>query len=395
MPLVRSPWSRLLPSFLIAMAATPAFAARWQFMGLQDGGSDKVYIDLNGTRELGGVRVISLMTVYPEPRVNIHGVLMDRHMEVAAVDCGRLGFVGLRMIGYLNDRTVASSPETTGWREKLAQSPHFARTAVDQQTLRIACSASPAAGQTAVAEAPWSSSTRIAPPPLPAVPTSRGGVSTGSGIFVNAQGYVLTAAHVVNGCRMVGVKSGGMTFQKAETEALDGKNDLALIRTRPGLGEPARFRSSARPVQLGEDVGVIGYPLTGILSNEPKATFGEVSSVAGLNNDYSLLQISAPIQPGNSGGPVFDGQGGVVGVVVSEISPAVMAKIGILPQNVNFAIRSELAQVFMTAHGVDFASATTGSRLEHQDLAAHGRRSTAQIVCVRAGASPQQTAQGG
>ena len=375
--------------------ASPALASRWRLLGAKDGTGDTVYIDLDAVRDLDGARIASLMTVYPEPRVNKQGVLLDRHMQVTAIDCARQGFMGLRTIGFLDNKAIGSSDETVGWREKLSRSPHTATTAMDQQILRVACSTEPAsASEAGRSDAPWARPSRPAvTPPPPDV--AKSAVSTGSGIFVNAQGYVLTAAHVVNGCHMIGVKSGGMTFQKAEPEAVDVKNDLALIRTRPGVGEPARFRTSARPILLGEDVGVIGYPLTGILSNEPKATFGEVSSVAGINNDYSLLQISAPIQPGKSGGPVFDGAGGVVGVVVSEISPALMAKVGILPQNVNFAIRSELAEVFMNAHGVDFSPMTRGARLEHQDLAAQGRRSTAQIVCIKAGAPVQQTAQGG
>jgi S1-C subfamily serine protease len=392
MALLRSARRGALSLALLAVCATPALADHWQLLGVKEDTGDKVYFDLDSTRVLSGIRVISLMTIYPEPRVNVHGVLLDRHMQVTAVDCAQQGFVGLRTIGFLQNKSVGSSEETTGWREKLAQSPHFAKTALDQQTLRMACSTDPAPTRIASAETPWAAASSARP--TPSVPAPKSNASTGSGIYVNAEGFILTAAHVVNGCSMIGVKSGGMSFIKAEAEAVDSKNDLALIRAKPGLGEPARFRTSAHPIQLGEDVGVIGYPLAGLLSNEPKATFGEVSSVAGINNDYTLLQISAPIQPGNSGGPVFDGDGAVVGVVVSEISPTLMARIGILPQNVNFAIRSEIAQIFMSAHGVAFLPQTRAVRLEHQDLAAQGRRSTAQIVCLKAAAAPvQRTAQ--
>jgi len=167
-------------------------------------------------------------------------------------------------------------------------------------------------------------------------------------------------------------------------DAVDPKNDLALLKIDPSLaaGKPAVFRRQSRPAKLGESIGVIGYPLTGILSTEPKATFGQINSVAGTNNDYTLLQISAPVQPGNSGGPVLDGSGLVIGVVVSEASMALVAIIGTVPQNVNFAIRGEFAQIFLTAHGVKFDTSGSQRRLETDEIAAAGEKSTVFIMCA-------------
>jgi hypothetical protein len=123
-------------------------------------------------------------------------------------------------------------------------------------------------------------------------------------------------------------------------------------------------------------------PLTGILSTEPKATFGQVNSVAGANNDYTLLQISAPVQPGNSGGPVFDASGLVIGVVVSQASMALSSITGSVPQNINFAIRGEFAQIFLTAHGVKFETGWGQRKLETDEIAAVGQRSTVLVACV-------------
>lgn len=138
----------------------------------------------------------------------------------------------------------------------------------------------------------------------------------------------------------------------------------------------------SEPARLGETVGVIGYPLTGLLSTEPKATFGQVNSVAGVNNDYTLLQISAPIQPGNSGGPALDEYGQVIGVVVSTASLAVAALTGNVPQNVNFAVRGEVAQIFMAARGI---KVLTGHRQQVQStetIAAEGLKSTVFVQCL-------------
>ncbi len=216
-------------------------------------------------------------------------------------------------------------------------------------------------------------------PPAQAQPKPK--FSTGSGIIVNDDGYILTNAHVVKSCKSIAVKPLNADAISAKLDAVDPKNDLALIKTTAGSGNPAQFRPQSNPARLGETVGVIGYPLTGFLSAEPKATFGQINSVAGAGNDYTLLQISAPIQPGNSGGPVLDASGNVIGIVVSQASLALVSKIGAIPQNVNFAIRGELAQIFMQAHGVRFKAGEHKKKLRTDELADAGQKSTVLIVC--------------
>ncbi len=211
---------------------------------------------------------------------------------------------------------------------------------------------------------------------------SRPKLSTGSGIVVNEEGYVLTDAHVIKSCKSIAVKPQNGDAQFAKLEAIDPKNDLALIKTTAGYGQPAQFRPQSNPVKLGETIGVIGYPLTGYLSTEPKATFGQINSVAGLGNDSTLLQISAPVQPGNSGGPVLDTSGNVVGIVVSQASLALISKTGSIPQNVNFAIRGELAQIFMQAHGVRFKVGDHKRELRTEEIADEGQKSTALVICA-------------
>lgn len=206
---------------------------------------------------------------------------------------------------------------------------------------------------------------------------------TGTGIIINNEGNILTNVHVVNGCKSITVKGYNATAISASIEALDPKNDLAILKTDTIFDEAAVFRPRSKPAKLGENIAVIGYPLTGILSTEPKATFGQVNSVAGINNDYTLLQISAPIQGGNSGGPVLDAAGNVVGIVVSQASLALVAITGAVPQNVNFAIRSEIAQIFMTAHGIKFKTTEHPKKLENDEVAALGEKVAVFIACTR------------
>jgi S1-C subfamily serine protease len=201
---------------------------------------------------------------------------------------------------------------------------------------------------------------------------------------VNDSGVILTNNHVVDRCKSITVKSVDSKPIPASVDGVDAKNDLAVLKTLYGtpVGEPAHFRSQARPAKLGESVGVVGYPLTGFLSAEPKATFGQVNSVAGANNDYTLIQISAPIQPGNSGGPVLDGSGQVIGIVVSTAAMGVTLQTGTLPQNLNFAIRGEVAQIFLQARGIKLLTAGEQHHpLPTEAVAAAGEKSTVFIRC--------------
>src|SRR4029077_18418126 len=105
----------------------------------------------------------------------------------------------------------------------------------------------------------------------------------------------------------------------------------------------------------GEEIIVIGFPLKGLLSSAPTITTGIVSSLAGLRDDRTRFQISAPVQPGNSGGPVLDKSGNVVGMVVSKLNVLRIARMtGDIPQNVNFAIPVSILTSVLDANSVKY-----------------------------------------
>jgi S1-C subfamily serine protease len=345
----------------------PCFAARWQELGNAADSLDKVYIDADSVEQVDGFRIVRVMTVYPQPRSNSHNILMDSHIQQDAFDCERKRFSAIQMIGYLKGQQAGTGPVTTDWKTKTVP---VSNDPFQQRVLSAACSLPLTTGKKVPAIVP------------PAQPQPKPQFSTGSGIIVNDEGYILTNAHVVKSCKSIAVKPLYADALSAKLEAIDPKNDLALIRTAAGYGQPAQFRSESKPARLGETVGVVGYPLTGFLSAEPKATFGQVNSVAGAGNDYTLLQISAPVQAGNSGSPVFDRSGNVIAIVVSQAtSLAQLLKTGAVPQNVNFAIRGELAQIFMQAHGVKFKVGDRKKELRTDEIADAGQKSTALLIC--------------
>jgi len=142
---------------------------------------------------------------------------------------------------------------------------------------------------------------------------------------------VVTNAHVVEGCADPKVVCGLAGPVSAHVVARDAANDLALLKVEAGSDQVASLRAG---VKIGEQIAAFGYPLLGRLSTGGNFTVGNVSVLAGLKNDSRHIQISAPIQPGNSGGPVIDQCGNVIGVVVSVLPTHEKGAA----QNINFAI---------------------------------------------------------
>ncbi|MBK8533940.1 MAG: TerD family protein [Candidatus Competibacteraceae bacterium] len=203
---------------------------------------------------------------------------------------------------------------------------------------------------------------------------------SGTGFCVHPDGYVLTNHHVIEGASEI---LGRSPRHRCRLEPIfaDPTNDLALLRTDtppPGI---ALFRDGPQ-ARLGETVIVVGYPLGGLLGSGPQVTTGNVSSLIGPGDDTRALQFTAPIQSGNSGGPLLDGDGAVVGVVSSKLNAVrVHEMTGDVPQNVNFAIKAALARGFLDAVGVDYRSRLSGGIRAATDIAAEARDFVLKIEC--------------
>ena len=126
----------------------------------------------------------------------------------------------------------------------------------------------------------------------------------------------------------------------------------------------------------------MGFPLSGLLTSDAVVTTGIVSALAGMRDDRHKLQISAPVQPGNSGGPLLDPAGHLVGVVVSKLDGVRTASLtGAIPENVNFAIKGEEARSFLRAHNVGVVTAPSGKDLSTDVIAEQGLRYTVRLEC--------------
>jgi hypothetical protein len=203
--------------------------------------------------------------------------------------------------------------------------------------------------------------------------------SFGSGFAIGDGSIVVTNYHVVKGCGDIRLPDVGT----ATVFKSDPKADLALLKISKPFSTSLRLRTG-RSLKLGEEIVVIGYPLRGLLSSPPTVTTGIVSSLAGLRDDRTEMQISAPVQPGNSGGPVLDRSGNVVGVVVAKLDAIKAALItGDIPQNVNFAVHSSILASLLDSYAINYDVAPTDSDKSITDVVAAALPAVVVIECTR------------
>jgi S1-C subfamily serine protease len=137
-------------------------------------------------------------------------------------------------------------------------------------------------------------------------------------------------------------------------------------------------------VELGEDVLVSGYPYGEIFSNSIKVTKGIVSANRGLGDDIGQFQIDAAVQPGNSGGPIYDENGNIVGVVVAQLNKRKFEKmVGSMPENVNFGIKASTVRQFLNASGLPTKWSKRSKRMNTRELAKIAKNQTVMVMCHR------------
>lgn len=201
--------------------------------------------------------------------------------------------------------------------------------------------------------------------------------ASGSGFAISDDGYVITNFHVIEGCQAINIHSRG-ELVPAKLIATDQVNDLSLIK---GNFKPETifYLNSSAP-QLLDDIYVAGYPFGYEVSSSIKITRGIVSSLSGIGNNYSNMQIDAAIQPGNSGGPVLDKKGNVVGIAVAKLDVSkVFESYGVVPENTNFAIKSNVARNFAESNNVKLIQKNT---YQSKDLGNYISNGTYYLSCM-------------
>jgi len=235
-----------------------------------------------------------------------------------------------------------------------------------------------AAGDFSVA--PAAAKPGAAPGGAPGKP-EKTGTQIGTGFVVSANGHVVTNQHVIDGC--VGDIQGSLTGEAAvmlRVVSSDETNDLALLQAPGTFKDIAVIKDKA--VRSGDSVVAIGYPYHGLLTSDFTVTTGIVSSLSGILNDTRFLQISAAVQPGNSGGPLLASSGEVVGVVAAKLNALKFVKAtGNIPENINFAIKTGALRDFLDNSAVSYQTADSKTELKTADIARNARAFTLLVSC--------------
>jgi len=205
-------------------------------------------------------------------------------------------------------------------------------------------------------------------------------IGSGSGFFINNQGYALTNNHVVEICeQMVATLDGRQIVFRII--ATDKVNDIAIIATDKTTRNFLKINEEG--AKLGENITAVGYPLSGTLSDSVKITRGVVSSLSGIDNNTGQIQIDAALQPGNSGGPIINEQGELVGIASAGLNKLLMAKKEkYIPENVNFAVATPIIINLLKNKKIKYTMGSYfSSDYSGTELAELGNNSTLQLLC--------------
>ena len=184
------------------------------------------------------------------------------------------------------------------------------------------------------------------PSSIPQPPKSSGAIATGTGFLFGSQDYIVTNYHVVKGTSEVTVKFTNGESINATVVGRDIQNDVAVLKLTksPSFQSRAMKFGDSSMVRMGDEVFTIGYPSINIMGLKPKYTKGVISAVTGIKDNPTVFQTTVPIQPGNSGGPLFNDKGEVVGLTTSSLSLLAIESMGAVPQNVNYAVKSSFVK---------------------------------------------------
>ncbi|MCE9520802.1 MAG: serine protease [Alphaproteobacteria bacterium] len=206
---------------------------------------------------------------------------------------------------------------------------------------------------------------------------------TGTGFVVDTAGAVVTNYHVVQGCGAVSFLLIGNASSDATVIASDPVNDLALLKLREHPKSASVFQDPDK-LRPGDDIIVFGYPLVGQLASAGNLTRGSVAALSGLRDDARYFQMSAPIQLGNSGGPVLNQAGRITGIVTYKLNAARELKTtGDISQNVNFALKTSVLRSFLDSNNITYARSNSVASPTAADVGSEAAKFTGIVGCYR------------
>jgi hypothetical protein len=190
----------------------------------------------------------------------------------------------------------------------------------------------------------------------------------GSGVAIYPH-YILTANHVIDGCAEVSVSNFGATIT-----ARDAKNDLAVLYVQWAERNNYVLMRNDNELRIGDEILVAGFPLYGMLASSLNLTIGNISAMAGFKDNQNYYTITAPIQHGNSGGPLLDNEGHLAGIVTSQLKSEIA-------QNANFAVKYSAIKSFLDNNGIKYQTVNPSTKITAAEIGEKAKWFTYKITC--------------
>ena len=339
--------ARLCLLALFLVAAGPARATDWWWIGTSERAPERIntYIDSESAEGDGNGSVVVWVLTHRETPME-SGELASRML--IGFDCQKANWALFSRISYASNGKVL---DDSGAPDSEAQMLPIQPDSLGEALLGVACgteapverSIEDPLGHSLAAfggSNAYAGADDVAP--------TTGDVSSGTGFFVGPEGQMLTSFHVVDGAREIACRRPDGEIISAFVVRASPSNDIAVLQADV---RPTHYLGLAPPDSLhhGDRVFTIGFPVADILGPEPRFTDGTVSALS-VAGDDAFVQISVPIQPGNSGGPLVTETGDVVGIIAATaaIEPFYRGT-GALPQNVNWAVKADYARPMLRA----------------------------------------------
>lgn len=202
-------------------------------------------------------------------------------------------------------------------------------------------------------------------------------ISSGTGFIISKNGHILTNSHVIHGASEIEVELNNETY-KAKLLEEDKQNDIALLKI--DKNDTSHINLNQNEIKKGTNICALGYPLVNLQGKELKATFGNVNSLSGFQGDPRFYQMDSAIQPGNSGGPLLDKFGNVIGIVTAKLNQLATYKVsGSFNQNVNYALKINYVVPLLKKHNIKFSKFTT-SNISNEMMVEKASKSVVFIV---------------
>ncbi len=293
---------------------------KWNFIATSSDGTSNFFVNDKSVADLGdGIKVFVVQEALNSPKNNVDGSAYryEYNYEVGNCNNTQLGYLSLDDTNDSGEVVYSSYIDVKN--VKMISMPPGS---IGEITLNTVCSSK----NIAKSKDSNNSSTSY---------------STGTG-WMSPKGYVVTASHVVQGAESLELAQDGKIVGTATVVADDPVNDVAILRPALSGASYVAIRLSGGPARLGERVFTMGYPAPDEMGLTLKVTSGEVSALAGNDvvsqrvDDIRLMQISTPIQSGNSGGPLIDEAGFAVGIILSKKQISGAEEIA---QNVNYSLK--------------------------------------------------------